>query len=77
MNRDYFSQTTVGGEGNCSGSNNDCPIGYIAASNNRFLQWKDNRWYSYCYTETYFDINRNYPWSFSGCDGARWTLNYR
>lgn len=77
MNRDYFSHTTVGGEGNCAGSNNDCPIGYIAASNNRFLQWSNNQWYSYCYTETYFDRNTAYSWSFSSCNGAAWTLHYR
>jgi hypothetical protein len=78
MNRSYFSHTTVGGEGNCSGTADNCPIGYIAARQNFFLQWKDNKWYSYCYTETHFDIDTSYSWHFSACGpGPEWTLHYR
>lgn len=77
MSRNYFSHTTVGGEGHCSGSNNDCPIGYIAAQENYFLQWSSNQWFAYCYTETYKDINTSYSWSLSPCSNARFTLHYR
>lgn len=77
FNRNYFSHTTVGGEGNCANDGeNRCPVGYIAADKNKFL-WTDNQWKDYCYTETHFDFNDDYSWSFSGCSNARWTLHYR
>lgn len=61
MKRDYFSHVVVGGEGLCalpipggapSNAGRPCPTGYTAARDNRFQQWKDRLWYSYCYTES-------------------------
>lgn len=79
LGRSYFSHAAAGGEGLCGSGigNRECPIGYIATTQNRFLSWYDNTWRTYCYTQTYNYTNGG---TISACGPypqPNWNVNFK